>query len=51
SRASVNQKKFRLEIQAKAEAAAANAEKIARKGGLSQDSVEALRREILGIAA
>lgn len=51
SRASVNQKKFRLEIQAKAEAAAANAEKIARKGGLSQESVEALRREILGIAA
>jgi predicted transposase YdaD len=51
SRASVNQKKFRLEVQAKAEAAAANVEKIAKKGGLSQESVEALRREILGIAA
>ena len=50
ARASVNQKKFRLEIQSKAEAAAANVEKIAKKGGLSAESVEALRREILGIA-
>ncbi|EPP4961692.1 phage protein Gp27 family protein, partial [Escherichia coli] len=30
--------------------AASNAEKIARKGGLSADAVQALRREILGIA-
>ncbi|MCG9079460.1 DUF3486 family protein [Laribacter hongkongensis] len=50
ARASVNQKKFRLEIQARAEAAAANVEKIAKKGGLSSESVEQLRREILGIA-
>lgn len=50
ARASVNQKKFRLEIQARAEAAAANVEKIAKKGGLSAESVDALRREILGIA-
>ena len=50
SRASVNQKKFRLEVQARAEAAAANVEKIAKKGGLSSESVEQLRREILGIA-
>ncbi|WP_263063027.1 DUF3486 family protein [Dickeya dadantii] len=51
ARASVNQKKFRLEVQARAEAAAANIEKIARKGGLSADAVQALRREILGIAS
>ncbi|MBP2848745.1 DUF3486 family protein [Dickeya oryzae] len=51
ARASVNQKKFRLEVQARAEAAAANVEKIARKGGLSADAVQALRREILGIAS
>ena len=50
ARASVNQKKFRLEVQARAEAAAANVEKIAKKGGLSAESVEQLRREILGIA-
>ncbi|EIE4427580.1 terminase, partial [Escherichia coli] len=30
--------------------AANAAEKIARKGGLSSDAVQALRREILGIA-
>lgn len=51
ARASVNQKKFRLEVQARAEAAAANVEKIAKKGGLSAESVAQLRREILGIAA
>lgn len=51
ARASVNQKRFRQEVQARAEAAAANVEKIARKGGLSAESVEQLRREILGIAA
>ena len=38
-------------LQARAEAAAANVEKIAKKGGLSADSVDQLRREILGIAA
>ncbi|MCU7123773.1 DUF3486 family protein [Salmonella enterica] len=51
SRASVNLKKFQQEVRAKAEAAASNAEKIARKGGLSAESVQALRREILGIAS
>lgn len=50
ARASVNQKKFRQDVQARAEAAAANVEKIAKKGGLSTESVQALRREILGIA-
>lgn len=50
ARASVNQKRFRLEIQAKTEAAAANVEKIAKRGGLSADAVQQLRSEILGIA-
>lgn len=51
ARASVNQKKFRLEVRAKAEAAAASVEKIARKGGLSAESAAEIRRSILGIAA
>ena len=50
ARASVNQKKFRKEAQAKAEVAAAKAEKIAIKGGLSVEAVNEIRREILGIA-
>ena len=50
SRASVNLKKFQSEVRARAQQAASNAEKIARKGGLSTDAVQALRREILGIA-
>lgn len=49
-KASVLQKRWLSEVRAKAEAAAANVEKIAKKGGLSSDSVEQLRREILGIA-
>ena len=51
ARASVSQKKWRMEVQAKIEAAASSVESIAKKGGLSQESVDALRREILGIAA
>lgn len=50
-KASVSQKRFSSEVRARAEAAAANVEKIAKKGGLSAESVEQLRREILGIAA
>lgn len=50
-KASVAQKKWRMEVQAKVKEAAANVEKIAKKGGLSADSVQQLRREILGIAA
>ena len=51
ARASVSQKKWRLEVQAKIETAAANVERIAKKGGLSAETVDTLRREILGIAA
>ena len=50
-KASVSQKRFSSEVRARAEAAAANVEKIAKKGGLSAEAVEQLRREILGIAA
>lgn len=42
--------KYRAQVQEKAAAAAASVEKIAKKGGLTTDSVEAIRREILGIA-
>lgn len=51
TRSSVGLKKFQAEVRRSVEAAAANVEKIARKGGLSADSVDALKREILGIAA
>jgi len=49
SRASVNQKKHELEIRAKVEKAANAVDAIAKKGGLSQASAEAIRREVLGI--
>ncbi|VEE17569.1 DUF3486 family protein [Ectopseudomonas mendocina] len=50
-RASVVQKKWQSEVRAKAESAAAQVEKIARKGGLNAETVDAIRREILGVAA
>lgn len=50
ARAKVTHRKWQDEARAKIEAAAASAEKIAKKGGLSAESVEQLRREILGIA-
>lgn len=50
SNASGRQKKHELEIRAKAAAAADTAASIAKKGGLSQDGVEQIRRQILGIA-
>ena len=50
-RATVTQKKWQAEVRARAEAAAAAVEKIAKKGGLSAESVDQLRREILVIAA
>ena len=50
-RATVTQKRWQTEVRARAEAAAANVERIAKKGGLSAESVDQLRREILGIAA
>ena len=50
ARASVNQKKFRQDVQAKAEAAAAVVDKVVKTGGLSEDVADNIRRHILGIA-
>lgn len=50
TRESVNLKRFQSEVKEKTELAANAAGEIARKGGLSTDAVQALRREILGIA-
>lgn len=49
-RASIANKRWQGEVRAKAEAAATKVEDIARRGGLSADTAEAIRREILGIA-
>lgn len=51
ARASLKQKEWAGQVRERTEAAAAAVEKITRKGGLSAESAEAIRREILGIAA
>lgn len=48
--ASTNVKEFRSKVKAKAREAAAAVEKIAKKGGLSDDSIDTIKRNILGIA-
>ncbi|TBV12766.1 DUF3486 family protein [Stutzerimonas kirkiae] len=50
-RASVVQAKWKAEVRAKAEAAASQVEKIAKKGGLNAETVAEIRREILGVAS
>ena len=50
-KASVVQKKWQAEVRAKAEAAASQLEKIAKKGGLDAATVAEIRREILGVAS
>lgn len=50
TRASIARNQWAAEVKAKAEAAAASVEHIAKRGGLSSESVDAIRREILGIA-
>ena len=50
-RASIANKRWQGEVRAKAEAAASKVADIARKGGLSADTAETIRREILGIAS
>jgi hypothetical protein len=50
SRASIHQKKHEGEIRVRAEAAAAKVARIAKRGGLSQATVDEIKREILGIA-
>ncbi|MFC2974357.1 DUF3486 family protein [Azotobacter bryophylli] len=49
-KASVVQKKWQAEMRSKAEAAASQVEKIAKKGGLDAATVAEIRREILGVA-
>jgi len=51
SRASVNQKKWQTEVSTKAAVAADAVEAIAKKGGLSKEALDTIRRDILGIAA
>jgi hypothetical protein len=50
ARASVAQKAWAEKVRQKAEAAAAQVEKVAREGGLSDAVVKQIRREILGVA-
>lgn len=50
TRASVNLKRWQVEIRDKVRAVADAAAKIGKKGGLSKAGVEEIRREILGIA-
>jgi len=51
SRASVHQKKHEIEIRGKAQAAAEEVGRLARKGGVSAGTVETIKRRIMGIAA
>jgi hypothetical protein len=48
---SISNNKWQEEVRAKAEAAANKVETLGKKGGLSAETAEAIRREILGIAA
>lgn len=50
SRASVNLKKYQSETKTKTLAAAAEVDKLVKRGGLSDDAADAIRRQILGIA-
>lgn len=49
ARASVNQKKFRLEMQARVDAAATAIEDIAKRGGLSAKTVAEIKTKMMGI--
>ena len=50
-RLDIARQKWQEELQAKAQAAADKVEKIAKKGGMSAQTVDEIRRSILGIAA
>lgn len=50
AKASVNQKKWQIEIREKVQAAAQAVEKIVKKGGLSAETATEIRKQILGIA-
>lgn len=49
ARASVNQKKWMVEMREKAQAAANQVAKIAKKGGLSADVIKQIEEQVLGI--
>lgn len=51
ARASIAQKQFKTQVQARATEAAEKVAKLAKKGGMSASTVEEIRRSILGIAA
>lgn len=51
ARATVSQKKWQAEVREKAAVAADAVEAIAKKGGLSTEALDTIRRGILGIAA
>lgn len=51
SKASVNQKKWQIEVMEKAQKAAEAVESIVKKGGLSQSAADEIKRQILGIAS
>lgn len=50
-RLGISLKKWQAEVRIKAEAAASEVEKIAKKGGLDAATVAEIRREILGVAS
>ncbi|MGN5220494.1 DUF3486 family protein [Aeromonas veronii] len=49
-KASVVQKKWQAEVRTKLEDAAQKVEQIAKKGGMSSDVINTIRKEILGVA-
>lgn len=51
SNATVKQKQFAEEVRSRASVAADSVEAIAKKGGLSAEALNTIRRDILGIAA
>lgn len=48
---SVQQKKWQAEVKRKAQVAAAEVETVAKAGGLSEETVEAIKKRILGIGS
>jgi len=50
NRSSIDIKKYAAEVKAKTIEAAKEIEKVAKKGGLSDEAVQAIRKQILGIA-
>lgn len=49
AKASVNQKKWQSEVNERVQQAAKAVEKIVKKGGMSKDTVDEVKKEILGI--